>query len=300
MPSDEALLRRGTAKHIAGEFPRTLWTVTDGEFVSTGTQEIEPSSMIPVHSHSAPEAEEVLTCIRGSGRIVVGDETHPFQPGQPWLIPRNVPHSIINNSSTESLWLNWSISPAMSVASLTQDSRAHGDQALVAERQTVSVEDFQAKGFAVVPDVFEPDEMHSLGVLISSLADQHVQRINRDAQAGKIHIGGLDGVRTDEEYLAYQRANPETWLNTVAAMSAVQVREDGSLMPRKLNFPIKTYSMTPGTPNGGAFKAVALDPRITSLASQLLGGRPVMVFSDQAFLKPPEGGGPKPFHQDNW
>ena len=38
------------------------------------------------------------------------------------------------------------------------------------------------------------------------------------------------------------------------------------------------------------------------LASSLLGGRPVMVFSDQAFLKPPGGGGPKPYHQecDEW
>jgi hypothetical protein len=42
----------------------------------------------------------------------------------------------------------------MSVASLTQDSRSHGDQGLVAERRTVSVADFQAKGFAVVEGVF--------------------------------------------------------------------------------------------------------------------------------------------------
>jgi quercetin dioxygenase-like cupin family protein len=86
--ADEALLRLGTAKHIEGDFPRTLWTVADGEFLSTGTQEVEPGSRIPFHAHSAPEAEEVLTCLRGRGEIIVGEETHPFVPGQPWFVPR--------------------------------------------------------------------------------------------------------------------------------------------------------------------------------------------------------------------
>ena len=48
-------------------------------------------------------------------------------------------------------------------------------------------------------------------------------------------------------------------------MSSVQVNADGSLVPRKLNHPIRRYSMAPGTPNGGAFRSIAVDPRITTV-----------------------------------
>ena len=137
--------------------------------------------------------------------------------------------------------------------------------------------------------VFEPGEMQSLGHLLSSLADQEVGRIEREAAAGRVAIGGLDGVKTNADYLAYQAANPDTWQDTVSTMATVQVMPGGGLLARKLNHPIKSH--------GGAFRTVAMDPRLTSLASALLGGRPAMVFSDQAFLKPPGGGGPKPFHQ---
>ena len=48
-------------------------------------------------------------------------------------------------------------------------------------------------------------------------------------------------------------------------MSSVQVNADGSLVPRKLNHPIRHYSMAPGTPNGGAFRSIAVDQRITTV-----------------------------------
>ena len=248
-------------------------------------QEVEPGSQIPFHAHSAPEAEEVLICLRGEGEILVGDDdARPFLVGEPWHVAKGVPHSIINLSTTDSLWLTWTISPAMSVASLTQDSRSHGAQALVAKQRTVSLKDWEKKGFAVVESVFEPGEMESLGALVSSLAEKEVARIEREASAGTIQLAGLDGVSTAEEYVAYQRANPTTWVSTVSAMSTVQMQEDGRLIPRKLNHPIKNYALTPGTPNGGAFRSIAMDPRLTSLASQLLGGRAAMVFSDQVFM----------------
>ena len=47
------------------DYPRTLWTVADGEQMSTGTEEIAPGSEIPWHAH--PDAEEVLVCIKGAG-----------------------------------------------------------------------------------------------------------------------------------------------------------------------------------------------------------------------------------------
>jgi len=47
-----------------------------------------------------------------------------------------------------------------------------------------------------------------------------------------------------------------------------------------------------------AVKALARDPRLTTLVEQIL-GRGVSVYFSQIFFKAPEGGGPKPAHQDN-
>ena len=48
-----------------------------------------------------------------------------------------------------------------------------------------------------------------------------------------------------------------------------------------------------------AVKELAHDRRIVSLVEQLV-GRGVSVYFSQIFFKPPEGGGPKPAHQDNF
>jgi len=47
-----------------------------------------------------------------------------------------------------------------------------------------------------------------------------------------------------------------------------------------------------------AVKALARDPRLTALVEQILGCG-VSVYFSQIFFKAPEGGGPKPAHQDN-
>ena len=49
-----------------------------------------------------------------------------------------------------------------------------------------------------------------------------------------------------------------------------------------------------------AVQAIARDARLVTLVEQLLGGRGVSVYFSQIFFKPPEGGGPKPAHQDNF
>jgi ectoine hydroxylase-related dioxygenase (phytanoyl-CoA dioxygenase family) len=46
-------------------------------------------------------------------------------------------------------------------------------------------------------------------------------------------------------------------------------------------------------------KALAHDPRLVALVEQAI-GRGVSVYFSQIFFKPPEGGGPKPPHQDNF
>ncbi len=47
------------------------------------------------------------------------------------------------------------------------------------------------------------------------------------------------------------------------------------------------------------FRDLACDPRLVEMVEQLI-GRGVRVFFSQVFFKPPEGGGPKPIHQDNY
>eukprot|EP01047_Picozoa_sp_COSAG01_P096416 COSAG01_NODE_26918_length_699_cov_1.285000_1_plen_195_part_01 len=189
-----AHLRHGTPKRIGGDYPRTLWTAADGELVSTGTQEVEAGSRIPWHTHSAPEAEEVLTCLHGSGQILIGDEVHAFEPGVPWHIAKNVPHSVINGSIEASLWLSWTISPAMTVASLTQDSRAAGgvqqlanaDDGTPFTARTVDVAAYNERGFIVVDGVFEHGEMESLGAVVDILASRRVAEIRAEAEAGRL------------------------------------------------------------------------------------------------------------------
>ncbi|MGE0725745.1 MAG: phytanoyl-CoA dioxygenase family protein, partial [Alphaproteobacteria bacterium] len=47
------------------------------------------------------------------------------------------------------------------------------------------------------------------------------------------------------------------------------------------------------------FAALARDPRLVGLVEALIGPGVSLCFS-QIFFKPPEGGGPKPMHQDNF
>lgn len=47
------------------------------------------------------------------------------------------------------------------------------------------------------------------------------------------------------------------------------------------------------------FRRLARDPRLVSLVESIIGPG-VTVYFSQIFFKPPEGGGPKPVHQDNY
>jgi ectoine hydroxylase-related dioxygenase (phytanoyl-CoA dioxygenase family) len=48
-----------------------------------------------------------------------------------------------------------------------------------------------------------------------------------------------------------------------------------------------------------AFRRLAKDPKLVSLVEAIIGPG-VTVYFSQIFFKPPEGGGPKPVHQDNY
>ena len=95
--------------------------------MSCGTEEIEPGSEIPWHSH--PAAEEVLTCIK-RGTIFTDGSSFDFAPGVPYFVSATVDHRIVNLSGTEKLWLTWTLSPPQAVADFTQQARTHGEQTL--------------------------------------------------------------------------------------------------------------------------------------------------------------------------
>jgi ectoine hydroxylase-related dioxygenase (phytanoyl-CoA dioxygenase family) len=76
---------------------------------------------------------------------------------------------------------------------------------------------------------------------------------------------------------------------TAAPSSTTDVAADGSLRPRKIDWPFLKHQ---------DFRRFALDDRLVSLVEDVLGVRPFLI-RDQIFMKPPRGGSPKPFHQDN-
>ena len=70
----------------------------------------------------------------------------------------------------------------------------------------------------------------------------------------------------------------------------VDKSEDGEIAPRKIDRPFLKRS---------EFQAFVLDERLTGLVAELLGAQPLLS-SDQIFMKPPQFGSAKPYHQDNF
>ena len=134
--------------------------------------------------------------------------------------------------------------------------------------------EFRERGFVVAPRVFEPAEMASLAELVQRVVGEQEQLL-RDDDAALLATPGRHGGRPTPE--APQRR------------ATVEVGPDGSLA-WELTRPTRFY------PEHAAFRALALDPRLAALASELLGGE-ALVYADQAFLKPPGVGGPRPLHQ---
>ena len=71
---------------------------------------------------------------------------------------------------------------------------------------------------------------------------------------------------------------------------AVDRAEDGTIAPRKINQPFFKAS---------AFQSFVLDERLLGLIQSLIGVEPLLM-TDQIFMKPPNFGSAKPYHQDNF
>ncbi|CAE8639674.1 unnamed protein product [Polarella glacialis] len=112
-PSAEVQSRlvKGEATRLDGEHPRALYTVAVGQHMSCGEESIDASSEVPWHSHW--DSEEVLRCTAGTGKIYVGEQEADFLPGVSVLVPKGVPHRILNLSSSDQLWLSWTLSPPL-------------------------------------------------------------------------------------------------------------------------------------------------------------------------------------------
>jgi quercetin dioxygenase-like cupin family protein len=65
--------------------------VVGGERVTMAVIELDPSSVVPEHSH---EHEQMGVCVSGSVSYRVDDEERVLGPGNSWLIAGGVPHEV--------------------------------------------------------------------------------------------------------------------------------------------------------------------------------------------------------------
>jgi quercetin dioxygenase-like cupin family protein len=86
----------GALEELAVLQPFRVWDgviarSVDGERVAFAVVELEPSTIVPEHSH---ENEQLGMVVSGSVTFRVGDETRDLEPGGTWRIAPNVPHEV--------------------------------------------------------------------------------------------------------------------------------------------------------------------------------------------------------------
>jgi quercetin dioxygenase-like cupin family protein len=86
----------GALDELASLEPFRIWDgvvarSVDGERVGFAVVELEPSTVVPEHSH---ENEQLGMVLRGSVSFRVGDETRDLEAGGTWRIAPNVPHEV--------------------------------------------------------------------------------------------------------------------------------------------------------------------------------------------------------------
>jgi quercetin dioxygenase-like cupin family protein len=86
----------GALADLAAVAPFKIWDgvvarSVDGERAGFAVVELEPSTVVPEHSH---ENEQLGIVLRGSLSFRVGDEVRDFEAGGTWRIAPNVPHEV--------------------------------------------------------------------------------------------------------------------------------------------------------------------------------------------------------------
>lgn len=84
---------------IPGIRHQTLASIADQlNHVEVWLQTLEPGAASPVHYH---ECEEVVLILRGSGRLVLGEQAEEFGPGSTLIVASKIVHQLINTGSGE-------------------------------------------------------------------------------------------------------------------------------------------------------------------------------------------------------
>jgi quercetin dioxygenase-like cupin family protein len=65
--------------------------VVGGNRATVAVIELEPSSIVPEHSHVN---EQIGVCVAGSLTFRAGDEEREIRPGGTWAIPGGIPHEV--------------------------------------------------------------------------------------------------------------------------------------------------------------------------------------------------------------
>ena len=86
----------GALEDLASLEPIRVWDgviarAVEGDRCSFAIVELEPSTVVPEHSHDNEQLGMVLS---GSVSFRVGDEVRDLEPGGTWRIPPNVPHEV--------------------------------------------------------------------------------------------------------------------------------------------------------------------------------------------------------------
>ena len=86
----------GALEDLSAFEPLRVWDgviarAVEGDRCSFAIVELEPSTVVPEHSHDNEQLGMVLS---GSVSFRVGDEVRDLEPGGTWRIPPNVPHEV--------------------------------------------------------------------------------------------------------------------------------------------------------------------------------------------------------------
>lgn len=78
--------------------PIQIWTgvtarAVDGAQATFAHIELEPNTAVPEHHHVN---EQTGILLRGSMSFTIGGETKEIRPGEMWVIPADVPHSVVS------------------------------------------------------------------------------------------------------------------------------------------------------------------------------------------------------------
>lgn len=90
--SDRPVFVRAGEGRSLDLFPGVTLTTNAGENLMLSVVRFEPDACVPVHSHPHEQAGLLVS---GRLKFTIGEETRVLEPGDQWLIPGGVPHTVV-------------------------------------------------------------------------------------------------------------------------------------------------------------------------------------------------------------